>query len=735
MSASDSIETTRDERVNEIIADYLKAVAHGAAPDRGALLARHQDLVDELTAFFADHDRFRRAAAPLQAAADLDGALTLAADAGGDAPSGPGTRVAYFGDYELLDEIARGGMGVVYKARQVSLNRPVAIKMILAGQLASADEVRRFRAEAESAANLLHPNIVAIHEIGQHEGQHYFSMDLVDGRNLAEVVRDQSLPPARAAGYVKIIAEAIHFAHQRGTLHRDLKPSNVLIDAEDRPRITDFGLAKRVDGELGASATGVGLTQTGAVLGSPSYMPPEQAAGRHDQVGPQSDVYSLGAILYELVTRQPPFRAATALDTLRQVIEDLPVAPRKLNPDVPQDLETICMKCLEKEPVRRYHSARALAEELGRFLNFEPIHARPVSAARRAAFWAHRHPWTIAALASLLVVGLAFLSYGLWAQNRYLVWRQANLDYVRAPGPRTERLRLAHDIAVFLFIGLIWAYLSYRRRAAKLSWKQLYDPDAASRLQWARHPTSAAVRLAVGIVGAAGFIGGLVFVALMTEAYVWEGTYRFLDLLAVYPLFFFSTMSLRRVIHDSLGKAPASSARLLAPEDFELIRQAVLAGDAIGAIHLYRKKAGDVSKVEAREFVGRLAAELEEQHPGRIAANVRKLYRPRLKRLVIGLLVEAALLAVFLLVLATETRVPWTLEFLSGWLFGFGLMITLRIKGFWRRFAIGLAPTVGLIVFIGIMRAQFPQYQISFEGYTVGLVAGIVLMVSAIAKK
>src|SRR5262245_52063213 len=206
--------------------------------------------------------------------------------------------VRAFGDYELLEQIARGGMGVVYRARQVSLNRIVAVKMILAGQFASPAEVQRFRAEAEAAARLQHPNIVAIHEIRQHDGQHYFSMEFVEGRNLAEFLRHTPLPAKHAAKYLKAIAEAIHCAHQHGILHRDLKPSNVLIDLSDQPRITDFGLAKQMKGDSD-------LTLTGQVIGSPNFIPPEQAAGKRGQVGPLSDIYSLGAILYYLLTARP----------------------------------------------------------------------------------------------------------------------------------------------------------------------------------------------------------------------------------------------------------------------------------------------------------------------------------------------------------------------------------------------------------------------------------------------
>ena len=289
-------------------------------------------------------------------------------------------RLQYFGDYELLEEIARGGMGVVWKARQTSLKSDVALKMIRAGALASHEEVQRFLREAEAAANLQHPNIVAIHEVGEHDGQHYFSMDYVAGRDLGAIVKDGPLSPQRAAGYVKVIAEAIQFAHQRGTLHRDLKPQNVLIDGADQPRITDFGLAKLMKDDSR-------LTQTGVVMGSPSYMPPEQASGRIGDVGPASDVYSLGAILYELLTGRPPFRAASPVATIMAVIETEPTEPRRIKADIPVDLETICLKCLEKSPAARYPTARALAEELDRYLKGEPILARPASIVRKVVSW------------------------------------------------------------------------------------------------------------------------------------------------------------------------------------------------------------------------------------------------------------------------------------------------------------------------------------------------------------
>lgn len=325
-------------------------------------------------------------------------------------------RIRYFGDYELIEEIARGGMGVVWKARQKTLNRLVALKMILSGQLATQAEVQRFHTEAEAAANLKHPNIVAIHEIGEYEGRHYFSMDLIEGQNLAQAIGGQPLLPGRAAMLVRTLAEAVHYAHQRGTLHRDLKPQNVLLDTQGCPHITDFGLAKQM-------ASDSDLTKTGAVMGSPSYMPPEQALGRAVDIGPASDVYALGAILYQLLTGKAPFVGATAVDTLRMVTEQEPISPCHINLGVPTDLATICLKCLEKAPERRYHSARALAEELERFLNHEPILAKPASNVRKAWNWSQKNPWVFAATSGALVLVLICVAYGFWQKYRLAVWQ------------------------------------------------------------------------------------------------------------------------------------------------------------------------------------------------------------------------------------------------------------------------------------------------------------------------
>ena len=416
MSSSEHLSNC-EQRINEAIAAYLAAADAGHAPDRAAFLARFPDLAEELAAFLADRERFAHVAAPLAPPASDLGAETMAPSPATADPA-LGT-VRYFGNYQLLEEVARGGMGVVYKARQTTLNRVVALKMILAGQLASVEDVQRFYGEARAAAALQHPNIVAIHEVGAHDGQHYFSMDFIEGPSLAELVRDNPLAPAEAARLVEVVARAVHHAHRQGVIHRDLKPANILLafsDASQKrsspqrfseaslndcmPRITDFGLAKRLEGDAG-------LTATGAVVGTPSYMPPEQANGQ--SVGPTADIYSLGAVLYELVTGRPPFRAATALDTLMQVLKDEPAAPRLLNPAVGRDLETIILKCLAKEPARRYASAEELADDLLAFREGRSIKARRPGRLERTGRWLRRHRRRVAltALTALLSMAVA----------------------------------------------------------------------------------------------------------------------------------------------------------------------------------------------------------------------------------------------------------------------------------------------------------------------------------------
>jgi serine/threonine protein kinase len=310
-------------------------------------------------------------------------------------PSGPARR------YEIIRELGRGGMGVVYQARQRGLNRVVALKMMLAGSHAGAADLARFRTEAEAIARLTHPHVVQVYETGEQDGLPYFSLEYCAGGSLEARLQGRPLPPREAAVLVEQLARGVQAAHDHGILHRDLKPANVLFAADHRgraePKITDFGLAKKLDG-------GDGRTKTGAVMGTPSYMAPEQAEGRKD-VGPAADVYALGAILYECLTGRPPFRAATALDTILQVVSDEPVPPRRLNSKVPRDLEVICTHCLQKAPAARYPRAADLADDLRRMLAGDPISARPPGVVRRTWKAARKRP-IYALLAAFITVGV-----------------------------------------------------------------------------------------------------------------------------------------------------------------------------------------------------------------------------------------------------------------------------------------------------------------------------------------
>jgi WD40 repeat protein/tRNA A-37 threonylcarbamoyl transferase component Bud32 len=431
----------RDERLQSILVAYIEAAEAGRAPSREELLTRHPEFAAELAEFLDGRERIDRAAGPLHAAGPSPTENATVGPAAGQAVA-PLGKVRYFGDYELLEEIARGGMGIVFKARQVSLNRIVALKMILAGQLASDADVRRFHAEAEAAANLDHQHIVPIYEVGEHEGQHYFSMKLIEGSSLAHRLAESqrsNVPLTIAAQkewarLLAVVARAVHYAHQRGILHRDLKPANILIDRDGLPHVSDFGLAKQLHGAAGQ-------TQSGAIVGTPSYMAPEQARAEKS-LSVASDVYSLGAVLYECLTGRPPFHADTPLDTLLQVIEQEAPRPSSLRGGIDRDLETICLKCLNKASGRRYASAEALAEDLERWLAGEPIQARPASGGERLLKWAKRRP-TAAALAAVSVLALALLIGGLVVIQ--LLTRQAYHDLQGEQARTSEALGKARE--------------------------------------------------------------------------------------------------------------------------------------------------------------------------------------------------------------------------------------------------------------------------------------------------
>jgi WD40 repeat protein/predicted Ser/Thr protein kinase len=317
----------------------------------------------------------------------------------------PGEEQPVLPGYELLGELGRGGMGVVYRARQTGLNRLVAVKMILGGSHAGASDMTRFRGEIEVIAALQHPNLVQIYEVGERSGQPYYSMEFVDGSNLDAQIGGRPQPPREAAKLLETLARTLEVVHRQGIIHRDLKPANILLTREGIPKVTDFGLAKRM-------ASGAGPTVTGQVVGTPCYMAPEQAAGRTREIGPAVDVYALGVILYEMLTGKPPFEAETPWETMRQVVTEEPIPPRRWQPKVPRDLETICLKCLEKEPWRRYPRAGDLADDLRRFLDgWPPIQARPVGVLERGWKWVRRQP-TVAALLLICVLALLALPVG-----------------------------------------------------------------------------------------------------------------------------------------------------------------------------------------------------------------------------------------------------------------------------------------------------------------------------------
>lgn len=420
MAASDS---SRDDRFDEVIADYLDAIEAGQEPDEGDLLRRHADLAESLQAFFADHRRMRGFLGPNPSAAegssaDVESEQPKTRPVAGEPTlpvpgEGHESLAIRLGDFRLIEEIARGGMGVVYRAHQESLNRDVALKMIRAGDLADPEEIRRFRTEAESAAQLNHPGIVPIYQVGFEMGNHYFSMALIQGRSLAQMIEGGPLAPLRAVEYISKVARAVHYAHEQGVIHRDIKPGNVLVDQNDEPKVTDFGLAKQIRKDDG-------MTMSGQILGTASYMPPEQASGNQDQVSVCSDVYSLGALLYAVTTGRAPFVGQNPLDILLDVLSEEPPSPRSLHDRIPRDLETVTLKCLQKAPQQRYASAAELADDLDRILEGRPVKARRITIAERAWRWCKRKPTSAATIllsAILLIAVPAFVVRNNWLRG------------------------------------------------------------------------------------------------------------------------------------------------------------------------------------------------------------------------------------------------------------------------------------------------------------------------------
>jgi len=370
-------DTDHDELLFGLLDRLVEQSRQGKAPDLEGVIREHPKLEAELRELWAtamiaeDFGSFSGELSP------LTDETVLTPQPGEGIAAGSILSARRIGDYELMEEIGRGGMGVVFRAKQISLGRIVAMKMLLRGEMASAGDVARFRGEAESAARLNHPHIVPVYEVGEHEGQPFFSMKQIEGTTLAKRLVDGPMPPREAAELLIPVCRAIAEAHRNGLLHRDLKPSNILIDTEGRPYVSDFGLAKRVRTEsVSETEAAASLTQSGAILGTPGYMSPEQAAGQRGEISPATDVYSLGALLYAMLTGRAPFQAASAVDTVLMVLEQDPLPPRLLNRKADPDLEMIALKCLQKPADLRYADADALADDLEAFLNNEPISAR-----------------------------------------------------------------------------------------------------------------------------------------------------------------------------------------------------------------------------------------------------------------------------------------------------------------------------------------------------------------------
>ncbi len=378
-----------EQRLFALLDRYVDLLHDADIPSRSLLLARHPELGRLLACLesldsLAPPDAIERVQPPTQETDNEDETETVRAEpsrkpSAGAAPSKP----QIFGKFELLGELGRGGMGVVYRARQTDLDRVVALKMILSNHLAGEEEVQRFYAEARAAGRLRHPNIVGIHEVGEVHGQHYFAMDCVEGPSLADRLRTGPADPRETARILSSVARAVHYLHEHGIIHRDLKPSNILLDSEGNPCVTDFGLAKVFQGADAQTASYM-------IVGTPGYMSPEQAAGRSEDLSPKSDIYSLGAILYLALTGQAPYGHSHPLYALIGALDGDPPLPRSLNPDASRDLQAICLRCLEKDPADRYSTAAALADDLERYLSREPVEARSTGIWQRLRRWARR---------------------------------------------------------------------------------------------------------------------------------------------------------------------------------------------------------------------------------------------------------------------------------------------------------------------------------------------------------
>ena len=446
---------------DEVIAEFLEAIERGETPDRVRILSQHPELRAELVEFFQDHDEMCGVVDPHA----LGNHETIQSSKGKskraletEVGTTGGSQKRMIGSYQILEEINRGGMGIVFKAMDPALNRIVALKIIRSGKLASESDVQRFHTEARAAAKLDHPGIVAVHEVGSHQGQPFFSMAFIEGQNLEGYHKERKLSVQEACAMVREIALAIHHAHENGLVHRDLKPANILIDQNGAPRITDFGLAKILGNDDG-------LTGTGEILGTVNYMAPEQAAARNDQVDRMTDVYSLGAMLYYLCTGSPPFETENPVDTLLRILDAEPALASRKNKKVPHDVAMICQQCLEKNPADRYATAKGLAEDLDRFLQGEPIHASSSGVQSRFRRWSRSEPSLAGHLVGLGLIELTrILSYGIEV---------------------TFYGGLLNDYLRYTYIILLWAFTCFALQKFQNALQQSGSGTSFANFAWA----------------------------------------------------------------------------------------------------------------------------------------------------------------------------------------------------------------------------------------------------------
>ncbi|MCH8828320.1 MAG: serine/threonine protein kinase [Planctomycetes bacterium] len=468
----DAADVQHDPRLFDLLDSYVAALHQADPASRSVLLERHPELQKllgclETLDVLAPPREMESASSPPADRFDVDVPTQIgtgqppqetSAAEKSDEERSPGENEGAendFGKYQLQREIGRGGMGVVYLARQTNLDRTVALKMILSSRLASPEDVRRFASEAKAAASLHHPNIVAIHEAGQIHGQHYFAMDYVEGLSLAELLQKGPLEADHAAECLAAIAGAVHYLHEHSIVHRDLKPANILLDADGRPFVTDFGLVK-------VFGTDSEQTRSGMIIGTPSYMAPEQAAGKTADISPRSDIYSLGAVFYAMLIGRPPFQHENPLETLVDVLEGEPTLPSKLNASVPRELELVCLKCLEKDPARRYATAAELAADLTRYLKGEPVSARPNGLLQRIRRWTRREPALVSRLGGLTIA--AAIIQARFFYNRFFALPEHDVPY---------HLRIISILACWAAVSCVFQKLMHRQKwahFARFSW-------------------------------------------------------------------------------------------------------------------------------------------------------------------------------------------------------------------------------------------------------------------------